>query len=271
MNIICVLFCKAVFAASVLAAWGGIAIAQEKIGTTEADAPKTGTLKIQFKYRGDVPKIQPVANAVGAFCGKAGVMNETLIVNEANKGIQDVLVHVYTGRRGTKLPPQKPLDRILQLANKNCRFEPHVLITQVGDTLLVTNPDPVGHNVNIAFFNNRQSGVMVPVGGNLKIPLLKSEPAVVPAVCNIHPWMKAHLLVLDHPFAAASNKDGLLEIKDLPLGKIVFRAWHEQGTFKKEIYINGKQEKWKSNRFEIDIKEGVNDLGVIEIPKSEFE
>lgn len=27
----------------------------------------------------------------------------------------------------------------------------------------------------------------------------------------------------------------------------------------------------KSNRFEIDIKEGVNDLGVIEIPESEFE
>ena len=73
------------------------------------------------------------------------------------------------------------------LANENCRFEPHILITQTGDKLKVTNPDPVGHNANMNFFNNRAENLMIPAGQEQLVSLDKAEPAPIPIDCNIHP------------------------------------------------------------------------------------
>ena len=155
---------------------------------------------------------------------------------------------------------------------ENCRFEPHVVICQVGDTLKVTNPDPVGHNANLKFFENTAQNFMIPAKQEKSVLLEKAEPALIPVECNIHPWMKANILVVDHPFAAVSDDDGNLEIKGLPAGdKIIFRASHDSGTFRDEIMINGKKDSWKSNKFEVEIKAGMNDLGTVEMPPSAFE
>ena len=76
--------------------------------------------------------------------------------------------------------------------------------------------------------------------------------------------------MLDHPFAAVSDDDGVLEIKGLPVGdEIVFRANHENGTLK-EVIVNGKETEWRSNKFEVEIKAGMNDMGTIEVPVEAF-
>ncbi|MGB7348074.1 MAG: methylamine utilization protein [Pirellulaceae bacterium] len=251
-----------------------IALALAVLSTSSVFAQgKTGDLKITFKLKGDVPTLKNVdVTTDKQFCGKHDIKDERLIVNEKNQGIKNVVVYIYTGRRGTELPKQEPQKRKLNLANKNCVFEPHVLITQTGDTIEVTNPDEVGHNTNLAFFNNEAQNFTIPAGQKKDVLLKESEPAVIPVACNIHPWMVGHILVVDHPFAGISNEDGVLEIKGIPVGKdVVFRAWHEVGTFKNEILIDGKKEEWSSNKFELDIKEGMNDLGVVEVPVKEFE
>ena len=244
------------------------------ISICPAQNAKTGSLKITFKYKGKPPKPKPAkVPAAGAFCGAVpgGIKDETLIVNPMNSGIKNVIVYLYTGRRGVNLPPQKLGNQVHILANQNCMFKPHVLIAQVGDSIKVTNPDPVGHNANFAFFNNNPIAAIIPPNGNNVVKLTQPEPAVIPVECNIHPWMRAHVLILDHAFAGVSDENGVLEIKNIPARKdMVFRAWHEEGTFKNEIYIDGKKDKWKSNKFELDIKPGENDLGVVEIPATEF-
>ena len=235
-------------------------------------AEKTGDLKITFKLKGKAPAPEDVkVTQDAAFCGKFGLKDERLVVNKENNGLANVIVYVYTGSRGTKLPKMTPPKKTHTLANKDCRFEPHILITQVGDTLDVTNPDTVGHNANLQFLMNTQQNFTIPAGQKKSVVLTSAEPAPIPVNCNIHPWMNARLVVVDHPFAAVSNKDGELIIKGLPAGDdIVFRAFHESGTFKEEIYIDGKKEKWKSNRFEVEIEEGMNDLGVVEVPLEQF-
>ena len=52
--------------------------------------------------------------------------------------------------------------------------------------------------------------------------------------------------------------------------EITFQANHETGGFE-DITIDGKKEEWKRNRFEMELKPGMNDLGVIEVPASAFE
>jgi plastocyanin len=158
-----------------------------------------------------------------------------------------------------------------ELANKDCRFEPHVLIAKKGDTIQVTNPDKVGHNANFGFFNNDPVNPTIPAGATVEVKLEQDEPAPIPVACNIHSWMKAQVVVLDHPFAAVSDENGVLEIKGIPAGlDVVFRANHENGSLK-EVIVDGKETEWKSSKFELKIKPGMNDMGTVEVPLAAFE
>ncbi|MEZ6087936.1 MAG: methylamine utilization protein [Pirellulaceae bacterium] len=131
--------------------------------------------------------------------------------------------------------------KTLELANKNCRFEPHIVITQTGDTLNVTNPDPVGHNCNLPFFANRPENFTIPPGGAEKVKLELAEPGPVPAACNIHPWMNAKVVVLGHPYAAKSDETGTLVIKNLPVGELAFRLYVEAAGKLSGLKIAGEK------------------------------
>lgn len=234
---------------------------------TPVAADDTATLKVTFKLAGAAPAPKPLQVA-GAFCGNLQVMDESLVVNPENKGVKNIFIHVYTGRGGTRLPKMKLEKKVVVLDNKNCRFEPHAIFLKKGDTLKVTNSDNTGHNVNIAFFKNKQMSVMVPKGNPVEFEMTDGELSPVPGTCNIHPWMTARVLVQDHPFAAISNDDGVCVIEGLPVGEeLVFRANHEKQDSKfDKITIDGKTESWKSNRFKVTLQAGMNDLGTVELP-----
>ncbi|MEM8666350.1 MAG: methylamine utilization protein [Planctomycetota bacterium] len=230
---------------------------------------ETGDLKVKFVYGGAVPTPTPIkADKDAEFCGKHKLKDESLIVNPSNKGIQNVILYVYTGRGGTKLDKMDLTNKTHVLANENCRFEPHIIIAQAGDTIKVTNPDSVGHNANFSFFNNPPQNFTVPAGGEKSIVVKEDEPAPIDVACNIHPWMKARVAVFEHPFAAKSDENGDLLIKGLPTGDVVFRVFFEPGSVKK-VKVNGKEEEWTRSRVEIDIKPGMNDLGTVTIPPVE--
>ncbi len=247
-----------------------IAVSTLLTAVSPAQAQETGTLRMTFKLKGAAKSFPPITpNVDQAFCGSKMIPDETLVVNSKNNGIKNVIVYVYTGRRGTQLPPMELEPETHTLANQDCRFEPHVVIAKKGDTIKVTNPDKVGHNANFQFFNNTQQNLTVPAGGAVEIELKEDEPAPIPVACNIHNWMKAQVVVLDHPFAAVSDEDGVLEIKGLPVGEVVFRANHENGSLK-DVIVNGEETEWRSSKFEVEIKPGLNDMGTIEVPADAF-
>ena len=252
----------------------GLAVsAATAVGST-AMAADTGTLKAKFVYGGAPPAAEPInVNKDEEFCGKHPLVDESLLVNPKNNGIRNVILYVYTGRGGSDLPESEPGDKTHELANDQCRFEPRVVIAQAGDTLKVTNPDAVGHNANLNFFANQPQNFTIPPGGEKSVKLEEAEPAPIPVECNIHPWMKAYVVVLDHPYAAVSGEDGVLTIEGLPAGEeLTFRVAHEAATGSiDEVKINGKTEEWSRNRFDVEIKPGMNDLGEIEIPAEAFQ
>ncbi|OYP29920.1 hypothetical protein CGZ80_23770 [Rhodopirellula sp. MGV] len=251
------------------AAGCAVAFVSASVLASSASA-ETGTLKMTFKLKGDAPKGKTLKpNVDEAFCGKNPIPDESLVVNGDNHGIKNVIVYVYTGRRGTELPKMDLKAETHVLANENCRFEPHVLIAKKGDTIKVTNPDTVTHNANFQFFNNTAQNLTVPPGAFVDVELKDAEPAPTPVACNIHSWMKAQVLVVDHPFAAVTDENGVLEIKGLPTGEVVFRANHETGSLK-DVVVDGKDTSWRSSRFEVDIKPGVNEM-TVEVPVAAFQ
>ena len=226
---------------------------------------------MRFEYGGDPPQQQPIhVDRNVDFCGKHGLVRENLIVHPENKGIQNVVVHVYTGRGGSILKSSEPVRATHSLANRNCRFEPHVVVAQVGDTIKLSNADPFGHNSDLSFFANPALNLLVSPGTEHEIRLEQPESAPSPIACNIHPWMNAYVIVLDHSFVGVSDENGDLSIQNLPAGdKLVFRTFHESGTFK-EIWIDGERQQWRRNRFEVQINPGRNDFGTVVIPANAF-
>lgn len=228
-------------------------------------AATAGDLKIRFEYDGPTFEPAPVdVNKDVEFCGKHGLTDETLIVNPKNKGIKNVIVYVYTGRGGSDIDDVAPVKNTHTLANKNCRFDPRIVTLQAGDTLKVTNPDPVGHNANLNFFRNNPANLMVPANSFKDVPVPSPEPAPIPVECNIHPWMKGYVLVLEHPYVGVSNEDGELVIKDLPEKELNFRIWVEaaDGALS-SVKVNGENQSWSRNRFDYEIKSGENDMGTV--------
>jgi len=232
---------------------------------------ETGTLKLRFVYDGDPakqPNIAPTRDV--DFCGKHNIPDETLIVNPENKGIQNVVVYVYTRRGGSDVPEVEPKNNTHTLANDQCRFQPHIVIAQTGDKIKITNPDDVGHNANLGFFKNEQQNLMIPAKQEKVVELLEAEPAMMPVECNIHPWMRAYVVVLEHPYVGISDADGNVVIEGLPSGEeLVFAVRHEKGKIE-DVKIGGKGESWSLQRFKTMIRAGDNDLGDVFVPAASF-
>ena len=75
-----------------------------------------------------------------------------------------------------------------------------------------------GEVVGIAPFND--NGQVVPFDQLLK------KTAQLEVVDELHPWSKASLIVLDHPYYAVSGKSGDFAIDGVPPGTYHLRAWH---------------------------------------------
>lgn len=240
---------------------------------SNAQAAETATLKIRFEYAGAPPVMEKIKiKKDKAFCGKHDLLDESILVNKENKGLKNVAFFVYTGRRGTKvedlsfeLEPKE-----ITLANKDCRFEPHVVVAHVGDTLEVTNPDAVLHNANMQFFNNKAVNPSIPAGQKFVYNELKeAEPGMVQVDCNVHDWMKARIIVLDHPFGGISDENGELVIEGLPVGqKLKFRPLHEVLKFRDVTDKDGEDVEIKRGTIELELEAGENDLGTWIIPEA---
>ncbi|EKK03439.1 lipoprotein [Rhodopirellula baltica SH28] len=230
-------------------------------------------LRMQFLFDGPAPTPEPLkVDKDKAVCGQLNLLNERLLVDQETKGIRNVVVYLYTGRGGTQLPASQPSKQTRKLRARECRFEPRVVLARRGDKLVFdVSEAKVGHNINVNFFHNMPSGLSLPSGSNRDFALRQAEPAPLPIDCNIHPWMRAWLVVLDHPYAAVSDAQGRIEIKGLPENQeLTFRVFHEDARHLTNITIDGNVQQWDRNRFQVTLAEGINDLGQVKLSPENF-
>ncbi|MGN6136254.1 MAG: methylamine utilization protein [Aureliella sp.] len=228
-------------------------------------------LKATFVLKGKAPEPAPITST-GAYCGTLKIVSENLVVNKSNNGIANLVLYPDPKTFDPKKADPSVKEPVVPkpvLDNNQCRFAPHLLVVQSGQELEVKNSDPEGHNANFSFINNDPVNKQIPAKGSMKVKIDKSEPAPIPVTCGSHSWMKAHVLVQDHPFIGVTDENGQLDIKGLPAGKISLKIWQEAGKFK-DITVNGKKLPVKRGAFEIELKPGVNDLGKIELDASDF-
>ena len=225
-----------------------------------------GTLSGRFVVKGELPKPAAIdANKDPEVCGKVPLFDETVVVDK-DGGLANIMI--YLAKKPAMIHPdyKKTAKDKVVLDNKGCRFEPHTLVMRAGQTLVIKNSDAIGHNSNVAFSVNSPTNPLIPSGQEYEVAVDEAESAPTQVSCNIHPWMKAQVLVRADPYSAASGKDGKFEIKNLPVGGYEFIVRGEKYITK--VNVGGKDATWVKGHYPAEIKAGANDLGDIVVDVS---
>lgn len=237
---------------------------------SSASADDWGTIKGRFTFGGTPPaSLEIKADKDIEVCGKHKILNEELVVG-ADKGIANVVIFVRD--KNVKVHPDlaKTKSEKVILDNRDCRFHPHVAVLQTGQAFVLKNSDTVGHNSNVATIKNPASNNLIPSGGEVSQTLSSDEAIPAQVNCNIHPWMKAWLVVRPNPYATVTAADGSFEIKNLPAGELELQLWHEKAGFIQEFTVGGKSEKVAKGRKKVTITPAGIDLGEMVISAGAF-
>lgn len=216
-----------------------------------------GTLKGKFLWGGTVPQPQPlVIERDAEVCGRQGLTDESLLVNQKNRGVANVVIWLESRSSVPIHPDLEAARTAVKLDNRGCRFEPRVAVLRTGGVLQLVNSDPVAHNAAVYLKRSTPFNVVIPQGIPLERTLKKAEQLPARVDCSIHPWMKAWLLVLDHPYAAVSDADGHFELPHVPAGEWTFRVWQERGGYLKQLQRGGAVEMLDRGQLRLSIPTG---------------
>lgn len=105
-------------------------------------------------------------------------------------------------------------------------FIPHVLPVVKGATVEFPNEDPIFHNVFSLSTTSTFDLGRYPQGDSRSVTF--DQPGVAPVFCHLHSNMSAVVLVLDNPFFAVPNEQGMYSIEGIPQGTYTLVGWHER-------------------------------------------
>ena len=148
--------------------------------------------------------------------------SEVVIINDDGT-LKNVFVWVKSG----PLPAAPAPATRAKLDQLKCTYTPHVLGVMVNQEIEITNSDPVNHNIHPLPQDNREWNESQPPQGEAKIKKFDKPEIMIPFKCNVHPWMRAYVSVVPHPFFSVTGDDGRFDIKGLPAGDYVIEAVHE--------------------------------------------
>jgi len=237
-----------------------------------ARAEEWGTLTGRIVYDGTPPAPEPIVpDKDKEVCGLQKLFKEEIEVGSKG-GLKDALVYLYKPNDVAVAPEYEATAKAdVVVDNKGCRFQPHVSILRVGQTLVIKNSDPVAHNTKGVALKNPEFNEMIAVGSEIRKTLDQPENLPVTIGCNIHPWMGGRVLVRPNPYAAVTDADGNFTIKDLPAGQeLEFQLWQEKAGYLKGAENKQVKVDKKNGRFKLKLKPGENNLGDIVVSPSIF-
>jgi plastocyanin len=169
----------------------------------------------------------------------AGAFEESIV--SQGVGLGNVVVTLVGS--GHPQPAASPETHTVD--QKGCRFVPHVLRVWAGDNVVVSNSDPILHNVHSyqgqgddqeALDNIAQPAGMPPV--EVSAP---EKGHVTTLTCDVHPWMRGYV-VFSPDQGVVTPATGEAGFGALPAGHYTIETWHEKlGTRRTEVDVRAGQ------------------------------
>ena len=194
-----------------------------------------GTIKGTVSYAGSNKKPKTLKMDSDPVCGNSHSVppaKEDFILDE-NNNFKNVIVWLKDVNYDGKLSEESALiDQI------GCVYTPHVNVVTTGQKVLIKNSDKALHNVNSKSkinesFNSAQPAGVPDIEKTFNSP---EDPFYIK--CDVHPWMKAWVMVADHPYFAVTDANGNFEINNVPDGTYEVMFWQEKlSNLPKKKYI----------------------------------
>lgn len=167
-------------------------------------------------------------------CGKSRE-SEDLVVG-ANRGIRWAVVSLQSPPSG---PRPESSTKPVQMDQQQCVYIPRVVVVPVGGTVEFLNSDRLLHNLHSASSENPTFNRTQPKGRT--IPVVFKKPETVRIDCDLHTWMRAWVVVAEHPFYAVTEANGEFVLDNVPPGKYTLKIWQETlGTVTREVTVGDK-------------------------------
>lgn len=148
--------------------------------------------------------------------------DQTFLVDEASRGLRNAIVEMVGIGAGKALDlPQATLDQA------ECSYVPHVQLAEAGTKVVISNSDPILHNIHAWAGDKTLFNIAQPPIGKLKFKKDLTVTGPVRIVCDVHDWMAAYIYVVDHPYVAVTDAEGRYAIEGVPPGTYTVKVWHE--------------------------------------------
>jgi plastocyanin len=213
----------------------------ERGPATFIDPSTTGSIAGTVAYVGDPPPPTQLSMSGDPSCTAAhpGSTDAGDVVVRDGK-LANVFVFVEKGLEGKVFDrPTAPV----AVDQTQCMFAPRVVGAQTGQPIEFANGDPTLHNVHVS--PERSAGVNFGLAhkGARRAIRIDSAEIMVPIRCDVHPWMRAFVGVLDNPYFAVTGSDGSFRFDRVPAGRYTVGAWHERFGRKTEemTVVSGKE------------------------------
>jgi hypothetical protein len=206
------------------------------------------------------------------FCGPFDLRDESLLVDPKTKGIRYVAVWIDSREPVPIHPDLKafPKDPLV-LDNRDCRFQPRMLTLRPSQEIQISNSDPLAHNAAVYVRRNQPFSIVISQNEPLVRSFRRPESLPVRVECSIHAWMRAYMLICDHPYAAVSDKNGRFELDKLPAGEWSLHFWHERPGHLRTVTVGGTEQTLERGLLKITVPpDGELDLGGILVECSQF-
>ncbi|PYU72154.1 MAG: hypothetical protein DMG49_08130 [Acidobacteria bacterium] len=208
--------------------------------TMTSAVPGGGTVSGRVTYEGTPAKQKPIDMSKEPSCAKqyATPPPTETVVTGPNNALENVVVYISAGA-----PDEPPPSQAAVLAQKGCRYLPHVLAFQVNQELKITNEDQTSHNIHPLAKINREWNKSQPPG-TPPFSEKYDKMEFIPVKCNVHPWMHGTFAVLKNSHYSISGNDGGFTLPNLPPGKYTVTAFHESyGDQTQEVSIADSETK----------------------------
>ena len=220
-----------------------------------------GTISGKVIYDGAVPEPKKIDMSGDANCAATATDKtaDDLVVVDGK--LANVFVYIKGGPvdRNAFDTPSEPVT----LDQQGCRYHPRVLGIQTNQPFKVINSDKTTHNIHPSPKVNPEWNKMQAQGAPPIEERFKRPETLIPVKCNQHPWMKASIGVLAHPFFAVTAKDGTYTIKNVPPGSYTLVFWHEtKGEQTQPITIAAKESKTQDMTYKAGATAGATSMQI---------
>jgi hypothetical protein len=223
----------------------------------------------KVQYEGKPPRPKKLNMAADPICGKAhdgAIFNESFLINkdepfidsnengiwdedeiftDSNENgiwdegqyMQNVVVWIQKPNHNHEIPSTP-----IQLDQKGCQYIPHVTGIMKGQDMIIKNSDRTLHNIHsMSKINSNFNFAMPAKSDNQKKSFSKNEDPFY-IKCDVHPWMKSWVVILDHPYWGVTDQDGnySINLDSLEAGTYNLCFWHEKWdkSMKKNDYCS---------------------------------